>query len=254
MESRGYGIDAPHRVPQLNLNADRNKQNMTRFKQPALAAALWCLAASSLAQDWVEYVHRTDRFAMTFPAMPEVEETTRISAHGVPFPARVYSVQDGLSRYSLTVVDYTDAQSRHMERPDQTDASSGAAFWIMDVRASEDDAAQSIRERVREAGGEITYEGWADVDKIEGHQMQITNADQSRSFIGIHLNASRLYILEATAPPGYPPPSWFQQSLQLLDEEGMRIRYTLDPDGQRTDVRRTPLADVLEGTERVVVE
>ena len=35
----------------------------------------------------------------------------------------------------------------------------------------------------------------------------------------------------------------------------MRIRYTFDPDGQRTNVRITPLADETpEGVERVVVE
>lgn len=34
----------------------------------------------------------------------------------------------------------------------------------------------------------------------------------------------------------------------------MRIRYTFDPDGQRTNVRITPLADAPEGVERVVVE
>ena len=115
-------------------------------------------------------------------------------------------------------------------------------------------AAQTIRERVREAGGEITYEGWADIDKIEGHQMQITNADRTRTYVGIHLNASRLYILEATAPQAYPPAAWFQQSLQFIDEAGMRIRYTFDPDGQRTAIRRTPLAEAPEGVERVVVE
>ena len=121
---------------------------LTRFKLLVKAAALSCLAAAPcLAQDWVEYVHRTDRFAQTFPAMPEVRETTHLSAHGVVVPARIYSVQDGPGRYSLTVVDYSDAQNRHRERPDQTDASSGAGVWIMDVRASVDNAAQKIRER-----------------------------------------------------------------------------------------------------------
>ena len=225
---------------------------MTRIEQLLLGALIYLIAAPSSAQ--VEYVHRADRFAMTFPAMPEVEETTRLSAHGVVFPARVYSVQTDPSRYSLTLVDYTEAERRHRERPDQTDASSGAAFWVMDVRASVAYAAQGIRERVRDAGGEITYEGWADIDKIEGHQMQITNEDQSRSFVAIHLNASRLYILESTAPQGYPPPAWFQQSLQFIDEEGQRIRYMFDPDGQRTNLRITPLAEAPEGVERVVVE
>ncbi|MFL2554015.1 MAG: hypothetical protein ACJ0S4_04905 [Candidatus Rariloculaceae bacterium] len=220
--------------------------------QFALASLVCFSAVSAFAQ--VEYVHRSDRFAITFPVVPEVEETTRLSAHGVVFPARIYSAQSGPSLYSLTLVDHTEAQQRHRERPDQTDASSGANFWVMDVRASIAHAAQGIRERVRDAGGEITYEGWADIDKVEGHQMQVTNADQSRSYIALHLNASRLYILEATAPQNYPPLAWFQQGLNFLDEDGQRVRYAFDTDGQRTNIRITALADAPEGVERLVVE
>jgi hypothetical protein len=227
---------------------------MIRLNQSVPVILFAMIAMPCLAQDWVEYVHKTDRFAVTFPSMPQVEETIRQSAHGVSFPARIYSSQRGPSSYSLMVIDYTDAEARHRERSDQTDASSGAMFWVMDVRASLAYAAQSIRERIHEAGGELTYEGWADIDKVEGHQMQLTNADQSRTYIGMHLNNSRLYVLEATAPKNYPPVAWFQQSLQFIDEEGRRLRYMFDVNGQRTDIRIIPLAEALEGTERVVVE
>ena len=223
---------------------------MMRLDQLVPVAIISLVAVPSLAQGWVEYIHRTDRFSIMFPSMPEAREATSVSAHNVVFPARVYSVVDGASRYSVTVVDYTDAERRHRERPDQTDASSGERFWVMDVRASVAHAAQSFRRR----GGEVTYDGWADTDKIEGHQLQITNPDQSRSFIAIHLHASRLYILEGTVPPGYPPPGLFQQSLRLLDQEGRRVRYTLDPDGQRIGVTRRDLGDELDTVKRVVVE
>ena len=225
-----------------------------RLRLLALAAIVLFPGGAALSQEWVEYVNLPDRFAMIFPGMPEVEETTRMSAHDVVFPARVYTLDDGHSHYALTVVDYTEAERRHRERPDQTDASSGARFWVMDVRASMAHEAQQIRERVRAADGEITYEGWVDIDKIEGHQMQFTHADGSRSFVAIHLNASRLYILEGTSPAGFPPPAWFQQSLRFLDEEGRRIRYTFDTDGQRIDIRVTDLAEVQEGVTRVIVE
>lgn len=227
---------------------------LMRLKYFALAAIVLCPGGAALSQEMIEYVNLPDRFAMIFPGMPEVEESTRMSAHDVVFPARVYTVNDGHSNYALTVVDYTESERRHRERPDQTDASSGARFWVMDVRASKDHAAQQIRERIRAADGEITYEGWADIDKIEGHQMQITHADGSRTFAAIHLNASLLYILEATSPAGFPPPAWFQQSLRFLDEEGRRIRYTFDTDGQRIDIRVTDLAEVYEGVTRVIVE
>ena len=104
----------------------------------------------------------------------------------------------------------------------------------------------------------MTYDGWTDNDKIEGHQLQITNPDQSRSFVAIFLHASRLYILEGTVPQGHPPPGLFQQSLRILDAEGRRIRYTLDPDGQRVNVNYRDLSfgreEELVTARQVIVE
>jgi hypothetical protein len=214
------------------------------------AALLSLVAASSFAQDWVEYIHLTDRFGVMLPGVPEISETTHTSAFGVVFPATVYSVDAGLSRYSMTVADYTEADRRHRERPDPTDASSAPRLWVMDVRASVANAAQSFRAR----GGEVTYDGWADIDKVEGHNLQITNPDQSRSFIAIHLNDSRLYILEGTVPRGFPPPGLVQQSLFFLDEEGERVRYTFDANGQRIAAEQREIGDELDGVTRMVVE
>ncbi len=80
----------------------------------------------------------------------------------------------------------------------------------------------------------MTYDAYAQVDRIEGHQLHITNRDKSLTFVGIYLHARRLYILEATVPPGSPGAAHFQQSLSILDEEGNRIRYELDADGNRS--------------------
>jgi hypothetical protein len=150
----------------------------------------------------------------------------------------------------MTVVDYTEAETRHRDRPDSTDASSGPRLWIMDVRAAVAHAAQAFRTR----GGEVTYDGWADIDKVEGHNLQITNPDQSRSFIAIHLNDSRLYILEGTVPRGFPPPGLVQQSLFFLDEDGKRVRYTFDPNGQRIGAEQREFGEVPEGVARMIVE
>ncbi len=231
------------------MSSDFGIRTMSLKQLIALAIAS-LIATPSLAQDWVEYVHLTHRFSVTFPGVPEVSETTHISAHNVEFPATVYAVDAGLSRYSMTVVDYTEAERRHRERPDQTDASSGAAFWIMDVRAS---VALEAR-RFRTRGGEVTYDGWADIDKVEGHNLQITNPDGSRSFVAIHLNHDRLYILEGTVPRGFPPPGLVLQSLFFLDEEGQRVRYTLDTNGQRSNPVQRDFGAPTEGVTRMVVE
>ncbi len=187
-------------------------------------------AAASFAQGWIEYINRTDLFIVNFPGDPEATETTHHSAFDADFPARVYTVDNERGRYTITVVDYRDTEAIHLARTNRTEANSSSSIWITDVRASIAHAAQGFRQR----GGEVTYDAWADIDKIEGHQLQITNPDRSRSFISIHLHASRLYILEATVPPGAPPPGIFQQSLGILDEDGLRVRYLIDADGNRT--------------------
>jgi hypothetical protein len=80
----------------------------------------------------------------------------------------------------------------------------------------------------------VTYDAFSQVDRIGGHQLQITNSDKSQTIVGIYLHARRLYILEATVPPGTPGAVHFQQSLIILDEAGVRVRYELDADGNQT--------------------
>jgi hypothetical protein len=108
----------------------------------------------------------------------------------------------------------------------------------------------------RTRGGEVTYDGWVDVEKVDGHQLQITNPDQSRSFIAIFLEAARLYILEATVPRGYPPPVLFQSSMGFLDDQGRRVRYVVDVDGQREriDVRYDWIGEDPDATADQIVE
>ena len=67
---------------------------------------------------------------------------------------------------------------------------------------------------------------YVNLDLVEGHQLQLTNADGSRTFAAIHMHANRLYILEGTVPKGAPQPALFQQSLGFIDKDGKRIRYS----------------------------
>ncbi len=181
-----------------------------------LAALILSISGLSFAQDWIVYVNRAERFSVNFPGEPTVQEMIYMSEDGSTLPARVYTAQEGPRRYSITVVNYADTGETVLR---------GST-----VRGSIAYAAWNFRKR----GREVTYDAFAQVDRIEGHQLQITNADQSRTFVAIHLHARRLYILEATVPPGSPPPVDFQISLYILDEEGKRIRYNLDHDGNRT--------------------
>lgn len=176
------------------------------------AVALLIVPAAAFAQGWSEYVDRTDRFSVNFPGQPQIRETTYQPQRGPLLKARIYSVQDGPRLYSLTVVNL-------VELTEPSDVRSAVAW-----------EAWNFRKR----GGVVTYDAFSQVDRIGGHQLQITNSDKSQTIVGIYLHARRLYILEATVPPGTPGAVHFQQSLIILDEAGVRVRYELDADGNQT--------------------
>jgi hypothetical protein len=193
---------------------------MRRLCVVALAGLL--TTASASAQEWSTYSNKVDRFEVNLPGDPKVEQITWPSEYGAVFPARVYSYEQGGSRYSMTVVDYTDAERIHAARSNHTQADSLPIYWQVDVQASIAYAATKFRQR---PGVKVTFDAFHYVDLVTGHQLQMTNPDQSRTFVGIYLHESRLYILEATVPARAPQPGLFQQSLVFLDAKGEHVRY-----------------------------
>ena len=177
----------------------------------AVAVLILSASAPLAAQEWVEYVSREDRFIVNLPGRPAVREITYRPQRGAMRKGRLYTVEDGPRKYSVTVIDFAGAMPS-------------------DVRGSVAWEAWNIRKR----GGEITYDAFAQVDRIDGHEMHITNADKTTTLAALYLHASRLYVLQATVPPNSPGALHFQQSLVILDEEGKRIRYELDADGNRS--------------------
>jgi hypothetical protein len=180
------------------------------------------------AQSWFEYVSREDRFGVNFPSDPEIESFEYTSEFDAVFPAKRYRAMRGADSFSVTVVDFTDAQEIHAAM-EKTEAASGSNVWINDQRASVARAAREFRQR----GGDVTYDAWSHIDLVEGHQLQITNEDGTRTYAAMYFNGDsrRLYVLEATISPRSPPAGQFQQSLRFLNEEGERVRYRLSPNG-----------------------
>ncbi len=194
-----------------------------RLQQTILVTAAIVLplaVATAHAQGWRQYTCTDDNFRIHAPGEFAVDDIEYPSEYGAVMPARVYSYEDGANRYALTVVDYTNARAIHAARPDRSEADY-ELYWEVDVRASVAYAAANLRRR----GGDVTYDAYHYIDRVEGHQLQITNDDGSRTFAAIYLHDSRLYISEATVAPGSPPPGMFQQSLEFLDDAGNRIRY-----------------------------
>ncbi len=196
-----------------------------------LAAAI-LVAQPAAAQGWFVYRSIEDRFSVNLPAEPTVEDFEYLSEFDAIFPGRRHTVELGDSHYSVTTVDFTDSERIHAEM-EKTEAASGSNVWLNDQRASVAKAAREFRQR----GGEVTYDAWSHLDLVEGHQLQITNPDSSRTFVGIYLHghARKLHILEATVPPGAPPPGQFQQSLSFLNAVGERVRHRLTVEGCSVD-------------------
>jgi hypothetical protein len=173
------------------------------------ACSLFAFPAS--AQDWIEYLNEEEMFGINMPGQPAVEEITYESEYRATLPGKVFTASDGRVDYKVTVVDY-----------EPTTIEGERALW--DFYGAVATAAMRIRAR----GGEILQDGWAQVDRIAGHQLTIGNDDGTMSWYQIHTHGSRLYIAEATAPAGSTPPINFQQSLIILDEEGEVVRYDRD--------------------------
>ena len=205
---------------------------MRLLKLVSLLTVLFA-SGSSLAQGWIKYADEAQRFIVNFPGEPVVRDISYLSEFDATYPARVYAVDNSPSRFAVTVVDYTEAESVHQARCERLGYECDGFEAGGDVRGSIAYAAWNIRQST---DGEITYDAYAAVDGIPGHQLQITGADEARTYIGIFLHARRLYILEGTVPEDWPPPGHFQQSLGILDGEGKRIRYRYDAEDNRVRI------------------
>jgi len=204
---------------------------LTKIRKLMPLALGLVLPGAAYAQGWIKFYSEEDQFIVNFPGEPELAEVDYITESGAAIPSRIYSVENGDSRYAITVVDYTVAEQAHVARCRQLEAEldivspnqCGGRGYLRDIDGSIAFEAWNIRRR--NSDGEITYDAFGRVDGVPGHQLQILHPDESRSFIGIYMLDRHLYVLEGTVPGDDPPPGLFQQSLGMLDEMGRRIRY-----------------------------
>lgn len=195
---------------------------------PLIAAALSLIvfASPSFAQEWIEYESRADSFSVNVPGEPRVRDISYRTEYAQALPARVYSREEGKDRYSVTVVDYTNLEKMEAGRVRKCKTAGG------DGDTCNDHSSTDLRGAIIYAtwnlfqkGAKLTFFSYSNVDRVEGHELQFTSADGSRTFASIHMHENRLYIMEGTVPAGSPPPALFQQSLGFLDKDGKRVRY-----------------------------
>lgn len=195
------------------------------------AALILFLSQPAIAQDWARFVSIDDGFSANYPGQPKTETITYTSQYQQPLPGKVYRAADALGRYSTTVVDYRNIEKLHADKTAKCQAAKGANQldgdscqndFRMDVAGATDYAVWNF---IKQDGVKMTSYMFYFVELVSGRLLQMTNPDKSRTFAAIHQHAGRLYIHQATVPPGMPDPILFMQSLAWADEKGLAIRY-----------------------------
>lgn len=198
---------------------------------PLVMAAALLGPGTAVAQEWERFVSTGDGFSATFPGTPKVDAVTYDTEYRQRLPARVYSAQDSMGRYSTTVVDYRGLEKLHTETVAKCRAAKGANGldgdacqndFRVDVAGAMDHAAWNL---MKPDGVRTTHYMWYFLELVAGRLLQLTNPDQSRTFAVIHQHDGRLYIHQATVPPRMPEPILFMQNLGFVNEKGLNIRY-----------------------------
>jgi hypothetical protein len=166
---------------------------------PAVIAVFFSGAAC--AQTWGEFVDRPDHFTVNFPGDPNKADLAYKTAKGTTLPAHVYTAQDARGHYTMTVVNYASA-------PDE-------------LASAIEEAAAATR-----AKGAVKYDGTGMLDNHKSQRITVETPAQRRLLAEILISADkRLYISESDTTLNAAPPAQYQASLQILDDDGVRIRY-----------------------------
>jgi hypothetical protein len=173
-----------------------------------IAAVAVCISSAVFAQAWSEYFNREEFFMVNFPGEPQVKQINYRTEKGTQLKAKVFtatapagSITAG--RYAMTVVDYSTAPA--------------------ELATAVAEAAKVYR-----AKGTPTYDDTGNVDRIRTQRQTIETPNRTYVMTEILAHGTRLYIVEAETAMNVPPPAQFQASVQILDEEGKRIRYEQD--------------------------
>jgi len=193
-------------------------------------AFILLVSGFAAGQEWADYQNIRDGFKVMFPGQPTVTNITWKSQQGYVLPAHLYSLDRGREHYSMTVVDYSGIEQMAIEHVKTCPAGaplcrgtdiSGPGLLKHDVREAMLFATSQFLKR----DAKLTELTWSQLDLVEGNEIQLLNADQSRSYAYVSMHEMKLYIAEATIPKGSPPATLFLTSMGWLDKDGKGIRY-----------------------------
>ena len=187
----------------LTLVLDRTGEPM-RFVSLFPAVAVLFFSGAACAQAWEVYTNRENFFTINLPGEPAMTEAPYKTQKGTNLAARVFTAiappgSRLTGKYTVTVVDYTNAKD--------------------EISTAVDQARNAIR-----AKGVVKYDG---LNNIDLHLSRRLTVETPTALILAEILVAandRLYITEAETPLNVPPPAVFQASLQILDDNGVRIR------------------------------
>jgi hypothetical protein len=143
----------------------------------AFVMAAFVVSVPAAAQEWQEYNYPEDSFAVMFPAAPHVEKTTQAVADGRSVPARVYSLRQDKSEFTMTVADLDNTGLQEKD--------------VIDYAV-----------KMLSAGGEVKANYPHRIYQVYGRQLNIVGKDGSRSTAAMFNIYGRLYQIEAKVLPG----------------------------------------------------
>jgi hypothetical protein len=160
------------------------------------------LSGPALAQaNWAEFTDRDQHFTVNFPGDPKIDSIAYKTEKGTSLAAKIYTAKDARGgEYGITVVDYTKA-------PDEV------AIAIAQAAKAE------------RAKGDLKYDAVEHQNNIKSQRISLALPNGRFLLAEALTDHGRLFIMEADTPPKVPPPSQFQASLQVLDDNGVAIRY-----------------------------
>ena len=203
----------------------------------ALIPALLVLALSGTAanaQAWDVYANRANFFSVNFPGEPTATEMPYKTAKGTNLTARVFTATAApgsrlAGKYTVTVVDYSNAKG--------------------EIPSAVEEARAAIK-----AKGTVKYDELNNVDLHLTRRLSV-ETDNSRLLAEILFAANnRLYITQAETALNVPPPAIFQASLQILDDNGQRIRTRTALGFAEGTVSPISAGGVLEESDKVAGE
>ena len=174
----------------------------------SLLALLVTLGAAAAQTSPPYYINREYRFAVIFPGAPMARDVAYTTRSGMSVPARQFYTDERGERLTVTIVVFTDGPA-------------------VDDQAV-DHAADQLRQK-----GEVRFQFADEYDPgLPGRQLNIFQSDGRQVRASVYMWDNRLYITEATAPPGSQAALQFEQSVMLLDADGNELNLDAAAFGQ----------------------